>query len=171
MCGREGTPRHPRLVRRLVGTRSRAIRGSTSDDRVGCSASDGRCAPARPALQGVACLDASFAVSATRARECRLYSALSIIAPSVNVLRRTRRKPSTIRGAAPDVVIGQSTAARTGARPYLRFSLLRMLKSALASCERAAPDAPETIDDQRRCTGCRCRTIYGGSRGSAFPTT
>ena len=31
-----------------VGTRSRAIRGSTSDDRVGCSASDGRCTPARP---------------------------------------------------------------------------------------------------------------------------
>ena len=28
-------------------------------------------------------------------------------------------------------------------------------------------DAPETIDDQRRCTGCRYRTIYGGSRGSA----
>ena len=46
---------------------------------------------------GLACLDASFAVSAMRARECRLYSALSIIAPSVNVLRRTRRKPSTIR--------------------------------------------------------------------------
>ena len=36
-----------------------------------------------------------------------------------------------------------------------------------AFCERAAPDAPETIDDQRRCTGCRYRTIYGGSRGSA----
>src|SRR5271167_2912692 len=36
-----------------------------------------------------------------------------------------------------------------------------------ASCERAAPDAPEAIDDQRRCTGCRYRTIYGGSRGSA----
>src|SRR5271166_6804953 len=35
---------------RLVGTRSRAIRGSMSNDRVGCSASDGRCAPARPAL-------------------------------------------------------------------------------------------------------------------------
>ena len=33
--------------------------------------------------------------------------------------------------------------------------------------ERAEPDAPETIDDQRRCTGCRYRTIYGGSRGSA----
>ena len=33
------------------GTRSRAIPGSTSDDRVGCRASDGRCAPARPALQ------------------------------------------------------------------------------------------------------------------------
>ena len=36
-----------------------------------------------------------------------------------------------------------------------------------AFCEYAAPDAPETIDDQRRCTGCRYRTIYGGSRGSA----
>ena len=36
-----------------------------------------------------------------------------------------------------------------------------------AFCERAAPDAPETIDDQKRCTGCRYRTIYGGSRGSA----
>jgi len=36
-----------------------------------------------------------------------------------------------------------------------------------AFCERAAPDAPETIDDQRRFTGCRYQTIYGGSRGSA----
>ena len=35
-----------------------------------------------------------------------------------------------------------------------------------ASCERATPDAPETIDDQRRCTGCRYRTIYGGSHGA-----
>ncbi len=54
------------------------------------------------------CLDPPFVV---------LYSALSIIAPSVNVLRRTRPKPSTIRGAAPDVVFGQSTADRAGARP------------------------------------------------------
>ena len=53
---------------------------------------------------------------------CVLHSALSIIAPSVNVLRRTRRKPSTIRDAAPDVVIGQSTADRAGARPYRRNS-------------------------------------------------
>ena len=65
---------------------------------------------------GVACLEASFAVSAARARECRLYSA-----------------------------------------PF----------HYCASCERAAPDAPETIDDQRRCTGCHYRTIYGASRGSA----
>src|SRR5271165_1764302 len=48
----------------------------------------------------------------------RLYWALSIIAPSVNVLGRTRRKPSTLRGAAPEVFIGQSTAAPAGARPY-----------------------------------------------------
>ena len=39
-----------------------------------------------------------------------------------------------------------------------------------AFCERAAPDAPETIDDQRRCTGCRYRTIYGGSPRERIPT-
>ena len=33
----------------LVGTRSRAIRRGTSDGDVRCSASDGRCTPARPA--------------------------------------------------------------------------------------------------------------------------
>jgi hypothetical protein len=66
----------------------------------------------RSGASGAGCLDASFAVSAMRARECRLDSALSIIC---------------------------------------------------AFYERAAPDAPETIDDQRRCTGCRYRTIYGGS--------
>src|SRR5271157_2938274 len=69
-----------------------------------------------------------FAVSATRARECRLYSALSIIVPSVNMPRRTRRKPSTIRGAPPDVVIGQSTAAPAGARPY-QLQRHRLIKS------------------------------------------
>ena len=35
-----------------------------------------------------------------------------------------------------------------------------------AFSERAAPDAPETIDHQRRCTGGRYRRIYGGSRGA-----
>ncbi len=39
-----------------------------------------------------------------------------------------------------------------------------------AFCERAAPDAPETIDDQRRCTGCRDRTIYGGLARERIPT-
>src|SRR5271165_5839707 len=100
----------------MVGTRSRAIRGSTSDDRVGCSASEGRYAPARPALHVSPRLSPFL--------PCALASAdgiaLSIIAPSVNVLGRTPRKPSTIRGAAPDVVIGQSTAAPAGARPGAR---------------------------------------------------
>src|SRR5580704_5876698 len=50
----------------------------------------------RSGASGAGCLDASFAVSAMRARDCRWYSALSMIAPAVNVLRRTRRKPSTI---------------------------------------------------------------------------
>src|SRR5271166_5128185 len=154
----------------------------------------------RSGASGVACLGASFAVSVMRTRECRLYSALSIIAPSVNVLRRTRRNPSTIKGAAPDVVIGQSTAPRAGARPYQDFApsvnVLRRTRRNPSTikgaapvvvigqstapragarpyqdfappCERAAPDAPEPIDDQRRRTGCRYRTIYGASRGSA----
>ena len=69
---------------------------------------------------GLECVDASFAVSAPRDHEYRLYSVLSIIAPPVNVLRRTRRKPSTIRGASPEVVIGRSAAARAGARPGAR---------------------------------------------------
>ena len=74
----------------------------------------------RSGASGAGCLDASFAVSAMRAGECRGYSVLSIIAPSVNVLRRTRRKPSTIRGAAPDVVIGQIYGGSRGAHPYRR---------------------------------------------------
>ena len=60
-----------------VGTRSRLVRGSTSDVHVWRTASDGRCTPARPALH--------------------LWNA------SVNVLRRTRRNAHTIGGAAPDV--------------------------------------------------------------------
>src|SRR5208283_3311848 len=75
---------------------------------------------------GVACFDPSFAVSATRARECRLHSAPSIIAPPVNVLRRTRPKPSTIRGAPPDVVIGQSTAGHAGARPISIYLIIAL---------------------------------------------
>ena len=43
--------------------------------------------------------------------------------------RTTRRKPSTIRGAAPDVVIGQSTAARAGAHPYRAGELARSYHS------------------------------------------
>ncbi len=126
-------------------------RPQASDGRVPCSALDGRCAPARPALHASmrfrtcgAGRDALRALGAAvrrptavsraapwmadalrRVRRCTspppfvvLHSALSMIAPSVNVLRRTRRKPSTIRGAAPEVVIGQSTAARAGAHPY-----------------------------------------------------
>ena len=75
---RRGTFRRVFATCGTVGTRSRAIRGSTSDDRVGCSASDGRCAPARPALHVSTRL---LLFPPMRARECRLYSALSIIAP------------------------------------------------------------------------------------------
>ena len=49
-CRRIGVSGDAFSQRVAQGTRSRAIRGSTSDNRIGCSASDGRCAPARPAL-------------------------------------------------------------------------------------------------------------------------
>src|SRR5271165_3130183 len=115
-----------------LGTRSCAMRGSTSDDP--CRVQRLR-RSMRSGASGVACLDAFFAVSATRARGCRLYSALSIIAPPVNVLRRTRRKPSTIKGAAPDgyyrTIYGGSRGSaslphicpdRAGARPYRTYA-------------------------------------------------
>src|SRR5271166_5438108 len=107
---------------------------------------------------GVACLDASLPFLPC-ARECRLYSALSIIAPSVNVLRRTRRKPSTIRGAAPDVVIGQSTAARAGAHPYRRRrsgSVLSLLRFSF---------------NQKQRSSCRFlfRTLLGQERSTKCP--
>jgi hypothetical protein len=91
----------------------------------------------RSGASGAGCLDASFAV---------LYSALSIIAPSVNVPRRTRRKPSTIRGAAPDIVIGQSTAARAGAHPYQCYlcspsvNVLRRTRRKPSTIRGAAPE-------------------------------
>jgi hypothetical protein len=100
----------------------------------------------RSGASGAGCLDASFAVSAMRARECRWYSTLSIIAPSVNVLRRTRRKPSTIRGAAPDVVIGQSTAARAGAHPYRAGEVARRFT---ASPPRTALKTANSSGDRR----------------------
>ena len=97
------THRAPRIKLALMGRAPAWSRRQTSDGRVPCSASDGRCAPARPALH-VSMRHLSF-------------------------------------------VFG----------PF----------HYCASCERATPDAPETIYDQRRFTGACYRTICGGSRGSA----
>ena len=82
---------------------------------------------------------------------CALASADGIrpfpmIAPSVNVLRRTRRKPSTIRGAAPDVVIGQSAAARAGAHPYRAGEVARRFT---ASPPRTALKTANSSGDRR----------------------
>ena len=108
---RGGTFRRILATCGTVGTRSRAIRGSTSDDRVGCSASDGRCAPARPAL----------------------YVSKRLL---------------------PFLPCALASADCMGPLDYC------------ASCERAAPDAPETIDDQRRCTGCRHRRSTAARAGA-----
>ena len=80
-----------------------------------------------------------------------------------------------VSGAAPPMVDALRRVRRCmSRRVFCRFCHARSRVPMVfgpfhycAFCERAAPDAPETIDDQRRCTGCRYRTIYGGSRGSA----
>src|SRR3984893_1623575 len=80
-----------------------------------------------------------------------------------------------VSGAAPPMLDALRRVRRcTARRVFCRFCHARSRVPMVfgpfhycAFCERAAPDAPETIDDQRRCTGCRYRTIYGGSRGSA----
>ena len=79
----------PRRLQVQVGTRSRLIRGSTSDGHVWCTASDGRGTPARPGWPPV-------------------WNA------PVDVLRRTRRNAYTIRGAAPDVNHRTSCRASRG---------------------------------------------------------
>jgi hypothetical protein len=80
-----------------------------------------------------------------------------------------------VSGAAPPMVDALRRVRRCmSRRVFCRFCHARSRAPIVFSpfhccafCERATPDAPETIDDQRRCTGCRYRTIYGGSRGSA----
>ena len=89
-------------TRGTVGTRSRAIRGSSSDDHVGCSVS-------------------RWSTALRRCRRCM----------SQRVFCRFCHACSRV-----PIVLG----------PF----------HYCASCERAAPDAPETIDDQRRCS-FRCR--------------
>ena len=80
-----------------------------------------------------------------------------------------------VSGAAPSMIDALRRVRRCTSRRSFAVSAMRARECRLvfgpfhycASRERAAPDAPETIDDQRRCTGCRYRTIYSGSRGSA----
>ena len=124
---------------KLVGTRSRAIRRGAfrrvfrnvwhgrdalprDPQQHGPMIVSGAAPPMVDALRRVRCCMSRRVICRFCHARSRvpIVSALSIIAPPVNVLRRTRWKPSTIKGAAPDVVIGQSTAARAGAHPYRR---------------------------------------------------
>jgi len=78
----------------MVETRSRAIRGRTSDSNTPCSAFDRMHVAARPAQhfhRGVP-----------------------------DLRRRTRRSASTIGGSTPAMTIGRAHADQAGARPYLR---------------------------------------------------
>jgi hypothetical protein len=101
-----------------VGTRSRLIRGSTSNGHVRCTGSDGRGTPARPASH--------------------VWNA------SVDVLRRTRRNAHTIRGAAPDVIHRTSCRGSRGSASQLTFTLdsnelLGQRKTRMAVRENSAP--------------------------------
>ncbi len=78
----------------VVGTRSRAIRVSTTDGRVRCTASDGRCVPARPALHVSTRLlhsPPSFPVRLWLPTPLHERGLQNYFAPSADVLRRTRR--------------------------------------------------------------------------------
>ena len=83
--------------------------------------------------------------------------------------------PITTSGAAPLIVDGFRRVRRStfteGAimerAQYNRHSRARMAETAKDASRHATPDAPERVDPRRRRTGCRHRTIYGGSRGSA----
>ena len=89
--------------------------------------------------------------------------------------RSAAARPMIESGAAPPMVDALRRVRRwMSRRVFCRFSHARWRVPIVFGpfqyctfCERAAPDASETIDDQRRCTRCRYRTIYGGSRGSA----
>jgi hypothetical protein len=89
--------------------------------------------------------------------------------------RSAAARPRIVSGAAPPMVDALRRVRRwMSRRVFCRFCHARSRVPMVfgpfhycAFCELAAPDAPETIDDQRRCTGGRYRTIYGGSRGSA----
>jgi hypothetical protein len=89
--------------------------------------------------------------------------------------RSAAARPMIVSGSAPPMVDALRVVRRwMSRRVFWRFCHARSRVPTVlgpfhycAFCEPAAPDAPETIDDQRRCTECRYRTIYGGSRGSA----
>ena len=174
------------------GTRSRAeppsgVRRPCPVQRLGW--------PMRSGASGVARLDAFPHVwrgrdALPRGAAVRRPTAVSRAAPwMVDALRRVRRCmafPHVWRGSGRDALPRGAVVRRPTAvsRPALwMVDALRRVRRCTsrpaicrfvfgpfhycAFCERAAPDAPETIHDQRRCTGCRDRTIYGGSRGSA----
>ena len=84
----------------------------------------------------------------------------------------SRTEPLTTSGAAPLIVDGfrrvrRSTftegATMEGAE-YHRHSRARMAETAKDASRHPAPDAPERIDDRRRCTGHAHRTCCRGSR-------
>ncbi len=105
----------------MVGTRSRAIRGSTIDSRVRCTASDGRCIPARPALHVSTRLlhsPASFPVRLrlpTPLHERAFRTTLHLLWTCCAGRAGTHRRSKALMPALPS---GNLPAVRPGARPY-----------------------------------------------------
>ena len=107
----------------VVGTRSRAIRGSTIDGRVRCSASDRRCVPARPALHVSTRLlhsPPSFPVRLrlpTPLHERAFRTTLHLLWTNCAGRAGTHRRSKALKPALPS---GNLPADRPGARPGAR---------------------------------------------------
>src|SRR5271165_2117417 len=98
-----------------VGTRSRASRGRLSNNDIRWSASDRRWFPARPAQHVHRRRNNGKGPNTIGTRQ-RAWQKRQKTRRDMQ--RRTRRSASTIRGAAPDTIIGRAAADRAGARPY-----------------------------------------------------
>ena len=104
-------------------------------------------------------------------RRCRRCTSQRVSARVAPVGTRSRvEPPSGVRRPCPVQRRRWSMHSGASGVALSRPAICRFVFGPFHYCafyERAAPDAPETIDDQRRSTGGRDRTICGGSRGSA----
>ncbi len=112
----------------VVGTRSRANRVSTTDGRVRCSASNGGCVPARPALHVSTRLLPRLPSFLVRLRlptplhERAFRTTLHLLRTRRAGRAGTHRRSKALKPALPS---GNLPAVRPGARPYQGWAFYR----------------------------------------------